>query len=93
MKRSSALLIVATVLATASAGADDPEKHEAGVRADETAARASAISDRDLSLYPGSVFELPNPLGFESNAVDPGDNALLPRPFPIAPPRVPHGVG
>jgi cytochrome c-type protein NapB len=93
MKRSSALLIVATVLATASAGADDPEKHEAGVRADETAARASAISDRDLSLYPGSVFEVPTPRGFVWNASDPGDNERLPRAYPNAPPRIPHGIG
>lgn len=49
-----------------------------------------AISDDGLSLYPGSVFEAPQPAGFARNAKDPGENALLPRPFPEAPPRIPH---
>lgn len=51
-----------------------------------------AISDDGLSLYPGSVFEAPQPSGFVPNAKDPGENALLPRPFPQAPPRIPHAI-
>jgi cytochrome c-type protein NapB len=53
---------------------------------------AEAISEDHLSLYPGSVFEAPAPAGFARNAKDPGENALLPRPFPEAPPRIPHAI-
>ncbi|MBP1642538.1 MAG: Nitrate reductase cytochrome c550-type subunit [Acidobacteria bacterium] len=92
MKRTS-VLIAAAVLATAAAGADDPEKRETGGRAGETAAHGAAISDGDLSLYPGSVFQVPEPRGFRWNDSDPGDNERLPRAYPGAPPRIPHGIG
>ncbi len=51
------------------------------------------IADRDLSLYPGSVFEVPAPRGFVWNATDPGENPRLARAYPNAPPRIPHGIG
>lgn len=57
-----------------------------------TAPPSESISDDRLSLYPGSVFEAPPPSGFAHDAKDPGDNALLPRPFPEAPPRIPHAL-
>lgn len=50
------------------------------------------IPDTRLSLYPGSVFEVPNPAGFVWNPSEPGGNSLLPRPYPTAPPRVPHVI-
>jgi cytochrome c-type protein NapB len=78
-----ALVALATgALALAGAGATD----------DVEPAPAKPISDAELSLYPGSVFAAPDPAGFTWSATDPGDNERLPRPYPIAPPRVPHGI-
>lgn len=93
MKRKFALLLVAATLAPAAVRSDDPEKQETGVRHGDTAATGAAISDGDLSLYPGSVFVAPEPPGFKWNASDPGDNERLPRAYPNAPPRIPHGIG
>ncbi len=50
------------------------------------------IGDARLSLYPGSLFAVPDPRLFTWNASAPGDNELLPRAFASAPPRVPHVV-
>ncbi|MCC6131219.1 MAG: nitrate reductase catalytic subunit NapA [Acidobacteria bacterium] len=50
------------------------------------------VSDRDLSLYPGSVFEVPAPSGAKADTSGPGDKKRLARPFPISPPRIPHGI-
>lgn len=52
----------------------------------------AAVSDAQLSLYPGSLFEVPNPPGFAWNNNDPGGNERLPRPYPTAPPRIPHAI-
>jgi len=80
MKRPAAILLALALAPLAVAGTDD------------TQAPASSISDRDLSLYPGSVFEAPDPPAFAWNARDPGDDERLPRAYPIAPPRIPHGI-
>jgi cytochrome c-type protein NapB len=92
MKRAPVLLLAAALLATVPVGADDPENKQSQRREEETAARGAAVSDRDLSLYPGSVFEAPEPRGFRWNDSDPGDNERLPRAYPEAPPRIPHGI-
>ncbi|KAB2966811.1 MAG: hypothetical protein F9K18_05080 [Thermoanaerobaculia bacterium] len=97
MKRTFALFVAAAalaaaVLAVAALRADEPEKKKSEGREEKAEARGGAISDRDLSLYPGSVFEAPEPPGFRQNGSDPGDNELLPRAYPLAPPRIPHGI-
>jgi cytochrome c-type protein NapB len=69
---------------------DEPEK--AASPAVTEVKPAASISDRDLSLYPGSVFAVPDPAAIAWNAVSPGDNERLPRAFPIAPPRIPHAI-
>jgi nitrate reductase (cytochrome), electron transfer subunit len=79
-----ALLALAAVLALAVGGAADEEK--AGN------ATPQPVADTELSLYPGSVFTVPDPPGFSWNDSDPGENERLPRPYPLAPPRVPHGI-
>jgi cytochrome c-type protein NapB len=96
MHRALALLLAAVAMASVAVRADDPEEKKEQAtegREEATAARGDAISDGELSLYPGSVFEAPEPRGFVWNASDPGDNERLPRAYPKAPPRIPHGIG
>lgn len=84
MRRVTLFVLLAGAVALSGArGADD-------TAATETA--PSSISDAELSLYPGSVFTVPDPRGFEWNDEDPGETARLARAFPIAPPRVPHQI-
>jgi len=80
MKRTAAVLLALAISPLAVAGTDDAKSSD------------SPISDRDLSLYPGSVFEAPDPPAFAWNASDPGESQRLPRAYPIAPPRIPHGI-
>lgn len=84
MRRIALFALFAGAVTLAGAGAaDDPR----------TAEKApSPISDAELSLYPGSVFTVPDPPGFAWNDEDPGENERLARAFPIAPPRVPHQI-
>ena len=89
MKRALVLSVVAGALALSGALAgDEPQK----VEHDAQAAPAKSISDGNLSLYSGSLFEVPDPAGFSWNDADPGANDLLGRAFAIAPPRIPHGI-
>lgn len=55
-------------------------------------AAEQAVADRDLGLSRTSVFDVPAPEPVPVNASDPGDGPVLPRAYPIAPPRVPHAV-
>lgn len=90
MQRALVLSVAAGVLALSGVLlGDDAEK---AAPASAPPSGATSISDADLSLYPGSLFEVPNPAGFAWNDEDPGENELLPRAFPIAPPRIPHAV-
>ena len=50
------------------------------------------ISDRELGLSSGSVFEVPSPDPVSENQSDPGERPSLPRVYPGAPPIIPHGV-
>ncbi len=84
MKRLLIPLLAAGALALPAAWANDDPQPEAGA--------PKPVSDAQLSLYPGSLFEVPNPAGFAWNGSDPGDNHLLARAFPGAPPRVPHSI-
>lgn len=96
MKRALALSVVAGTLAFSGALVGDEPKRAvppAPLIAEATPTSAIAtISDRELSLYPGSLFEVPNPAGFTWTGAEPGDNELLPRAFVIAPPRIPHAI-
>ena len=96
MKRALVLSVIAGAMAlSATLAGDEPrqEKREPQEAAAPTQVKAAtSISDGDLSLYPGSLFVVPNPAGFSWNDDDPGDNDLLERAFPIAPPRIPHTI-
>ena len=57
-----------------------------------TGARTEAISDEEISLYRGSVFETKAPEWFEESPIDPGDGEPVPRSHREMPPVVPHLV-
>jgi nitrate reductase (cytochrome), electron transfer subunit len=52
----------------------------------------AAIADRDLGLSKTSVFEVPSPPPVADNDSAPGEEPVLPRAYPGAPPRIPHGI-
>ena len=52
-----------------------------------------AIPDASLGLAKGSVFDVPTPPAVKANDSNPGEQPPLPRPYAIAPPRIPHAVG
>ena len=53
---------------------------------------AAPMPDASLGLAKGSVFDVPTPPAFPANDSAPGERPVLPRPYVIAPPRIPHGV-
>jgi nitrate reductase (cytochrome), electron transfer subunit len=53
---------------------------------------ATSISEADLGLAKGSVFDVPTPPAVKANDSAPGELPVLPRPYAIAPPRIPHGI-
>jgi len=48
--------------------------------------------DRELGLSKTSVFDVSSPEPVVENQSSPGEEPLLPRVNPVAPPMVPHGV-
>jgi len=93
MARGLVLSVVTGALLMAVALASDEPKMEPPPATPKTeAVKVTSISDAELALYPGSLFEVPNPTGFTWNANGPGDNARLSRAYPIAPPRIPHAI-
>ena len=92
MRGITALLLAFAIgpVALASVADDSPPASKAAASASD--AGPGPISDRDLSLYPGSVFEAPDPPAFTWKSRDPGGNERLPRAYPVAPPRIPHGI-
>ena len=73
-----------------------------GVAGRATAATASspqtetpppaAVADRDLGLSKTGVLEAPSPPPVADNESAPGEEPALPRAYPGAPPRIPHGI-
>ena len=53
---------------------------------------ASPIPDGALGLSKTSVFEAPAPPKVKANDSAPGELPVVPRPYDLAPPRVPHAV-
>lgn len=50
------------------------------------------VTDAEIGLAKGSVFDVPTPPAVKANESNPGELPVLPRPYVIAPPRVPHAV-
>jgi cytochrome c-type protein NapB len=57
-----------------------------------TTAPPETISDRELSLGKGSVFEVQAPGRIPWETADPGIEPRLPRPYADAPPQIPHAI-
>ncbi len=87
---SVALLLVVTTAMTGVglvAAGDEPESPPL-----ESLSPVSPISDAELGLAKGSVFDVPSPPAPVRNGAAPGDLPPAGRAFPGAPPRVPHTV-
>jgi cytochrome c-type protein NapB len=57
-----------------------------------TGSQPDATSDRDVGLSKSNIFDTPTPAAFHPDESEPGEQAVLARPFVIAPPLVPHAV-
>jgi nitrate reductase (cytochrome), electron transfer subunit len=53
---------------------------------------ATPVADTTLGLAKGSVFDTPAPPAVKANESNPGERPVLPRPYVIAPPRIPHAT-
>ncbi len=78
-----ALLLAALLVAAACSGAKPPPT---------PGPAAAPIPDTALGLSKGSVFEAPAPPSVKPNQSAPGELPALPRPYALAPPRIPHAV-
>ncbi|MFL5303480.1 MAG: nitrate reductase cytochrome c-type subunit [Anaeromyxobacteraceae bacterium] len=54
---------------------------------------AAPVPDHALGLSKTSVFEVPAPPAVKANDAAPGEVPPPPRPYALAPPRIPHGIG
>jgi nitrate reductase (cytochrome), electron transfer subunit len=79
MRRAAFLL----VLAAACAGGK-PAGEKGG---------AAPVPDSALGLSKTSVFDVPAPPVVKPNDAAPGEVPPPPRPYALAPPRIPHGIG
>ncbi len=55
-------------------------------------AQAAAVPDRVLGLSKTSASDVPAPPPIKENTSSPGERPALPRAYPGAPPRIPHGI-
>jgi cytochrome c-type protein NapB len=55
--------------------------------------QGAPVPDTSLGLAKSSVFDTPTPPAVKANDSNPGELPVLPRPYVIAPPRIPHAVG
>ena len=82
--KTTVVLALAAVLAAGCSSTSGPTP--------DASAPATAIPDTRLGLVKESVFDVPTPPAVKANDSNPGELPVLPRPYPIAPPRVPHAV-
>jgi cytochrome c-type protein NapB len=50
------------------------------------------VKDAELGLSKTSVFEVPAPPAVKENQAAPGEGPVVARPYPGAPPRIPHAI-
>jgi nitrate reductase (cytochrome), electron transfer subunit len=81
---TSLVLFLVAVLAAGCSTSRPPEA--------DASAPTTATPDTGLGLVRESVFDVPTPPAVKANDSNPGDLPVLPRPYPIAPPRIPHAV-
>ena len=88
----------ALLLAACGSGGGPGDLVRAETRPDGTSAErragqeARSIPDTEIGLSAASIFEAPAPPVWQTNEAEPGDNSLVPRPFPGSPPVIPHVV-
>ena len=75
---SARALVIFVVLAASAAGC--------------SGARPPPTPDTALGLAKGSVFDVPAPPAVKPNQSAPGEQPVLPRPYALAPPRIPHAI-
>jgi cytochrome c-type protein NapB len=81
--RTTPVLLLTALLAAGCAASTPPAPPAA----------TGPIPDAQLGLAKGSVFDVPTPPAVKAEASSPGERPPLPRPYVIAPPRIPHAVG
>jgi cytochrome c-type protein NapB len=81
---SARALVIAALLAAACSGARPSPT--------PPAAAPSPVPDAALGLTKGSVFDVPAPPVSKPNQSAPGETPVLPRPYALAPPRIPHAI-
>ncbi len=54
---------------------------------------AKSIAPDSMGLSKGSVFDVPTPQAYPIKGGPPGQDAVLPRAYPGAPPQIPHDIG
>lgn len=54
---------------------------------------AKSIAPDSMGLSKGSVFDVPPPQAYAIKGGPPGQDAVLPRAYPGAPPQIPHDIG
>lgn len=87
--RRPALILIAGVAAVMLAAAKPAKTPSAAKR---RGAPAAALADSSIGLSRTSVFSVPAPLAYAAPADIPGQRPKLPRAYPGAPPRIPHGI-
>jgi cytochrome c-type protein NapB len=80
---SARALLTLVLLAAGCSGARPPPT---------PAATDSPIPDAALGLSKGSILDVPSPPAVKPNRSAPGEQPVLPRPYALAPPRIPHAV-
>jgi cytochrome c-type protein NapB len=61
--------------------------------ASNAALAAPPVKPDSMGLSPGSVFDVPAPPVYAIKGGPPGQDAVLPRAYPGAPPQIPHDIG
>jgi len=82
--KTTAILLLAAVLAAGCS--------QSAMTREALPAPSGPIADSELGLSKGSVFDVPTPPAVKANDSNPGEGPLLPRPYVIAPPRIPHAM-
>jgi len=62
-------------------------------RRGEGGEKGGGIPDAALGLSKTSVFDAPAPPRVKPNDSAPGEQPVVPRPYALAPPRIPHAIG
>lgn len=89
--RAAGILLLALTLVVAGCG-DEPQSTQPSADGPTPAEPVQGVSDADLSLLRGSVFDTPTPEAVTWVASMPGSNERVPHLFEGAPPAVPHGI-